>query len=746
MAKCPKCFADLPEGARWCSFCGEKIEEAPSMQSTSSVPAAEPVPEQAPAASDIASDAEETVPVSQDSAAVNAPVPDGAAPDSAAAETQNTYIPPAPEQGLAVPPAGYYDAAAPAPVPPPAARRPRKKILILGGAGLVGLVAIIAAIAIGIMQIPVYPAVVYAKDSTISFALDDSWKPMELTRDAEITEQYTTYMGSLSVQYGSNGRKMFYLDGDDSTELFVRDLKKDNTKSDAAQRLDTNLKQYFYVLQDGKYAAYIRDTDDKLCLHNMDERITVAKDVEGFIPSRDGKRLLYINEEKSLYMTEVSDKPEPEKIDGEISDVTAFSPDLKTVYYIKDGSLYVKRKGEDKQKVSSADSVEQAYYVGGSSVYFVNESAGDGKAWDYVVDDLADQDAAAVKPKQPDYGEKPVMPKRSDFYDEDYHFNTEAYNAAREEYDRQLQAYQDNRDKLDEAYTAAEKLYQAKLDRDELRAALKEEDVNIHFYELFYYDGKEAVSVAKNVTALPALTDAGYVVCSRREGQEPGSLKLSEITTLNDVEEMLEQQQEEAHEIYSVAAADKLYDLDADEVKTVNFSKDGKTLYYLDGKNLWKTKVTSSGLEKTETVDEDVDAFWLTGGAKNLIYTKDTTESGSADLYQDGTKIAADVYNAGIFETPDSATLYCITDYSAKNGKGTLTQVSDGKAKAVGQDVRPRDVVVYRENQVAFITDYNTEKGRGTLMLYTGGKKNILVDEDVKALIPRSLSNFWEMM
>lgn len=131
-----------------------------------------------------------------------------------------------------------------------------------------GLVAIIAAIAIGIMQIPVYPAVVYAKDSTISFALDDSWKPMELTRDAEITEQYTTYMGSLSVQYGSNGRKMFYLDGDDSTELFVRDLKKDNTKSDAAQRLDTNLKQYFYVLQDGKYVAYIRDTDDKLCLHN----------------------------------------------------------------------------------------------------------------------------------------------------------------------------------------------------------------------------------------------------------------------------------------------------------------------------------------------------------------------------------------------------------------------------------------------------------------------------------------------
>lgn len=41
-----------------------------------------------------------------------------------------------------------------------------------------------------------------------------------------------------------------------------------------------------------------------------------------------------------------------------------------------------------------------------------------------------------------------------------------------------------------------------------------------------------------------------------------------------------------------------------------------------------------------------MDAFWLTGGAKNLIYTKDTTESGSADLYQDGTKIAADVYNS----------------------------------------------------------------------------------------------------
>lgn len=73
MAKCSKCFANLPEGARWCSFCGEKIEEAPPMQSTSSVPAAEPVPEQAPAASDIASDAEKTVPVSQDSAAVNAP-------------------------------------------------------------------------------------------------------------------------------------------------------------------------------------------------------------------------------------------------------------------------------------------------------------------------------------------------------------------------------------------------------------------------------------------------------------------------------------------------------------------------------------------------------------------------------------------------------------------------------------------------------------------------------------------------
>lgn len=48
----------------------------------------------------------------------------------------------------------------------------------------------------------------------------------------------------------------------------------------------------------------------------------------------------------------------------------------------------------------------------------------------------------------------------------------------------------------------------------------------------------------------------------------------------------------------------------------------------------------------------------------------------------------------------------------------------------------------YGENQVAFLGDYSSDKERGTLMLYTGGKKNTVIDEDVRYILPSRPDNF----
>lgn len=261
-------------------------------------------------------------------------------------------------------------------------------------------------------------------------------------------------------------------------------------------------------------------------------------------------------------------------------------------------------------------------------------------------------------------------------------------------------------------------------------------------------DGKEKVKIASDIYSVVRAYDTGAAYYTKEDDDEytlyyfdgKDSEELTDecdgISAVSSETPVLVYK--DVDEVYWLASAGKITELDAEEPTGFTFSDDGKSVWYVDEPDrnnegeLYLVTVSNGTAKKAEKQDEDVYASFVgyTDGG-HLIYCKDVKD-GEGELYVDGKKADDDVLLQSVQESESGALLY-YTDYNSSKGYGTLKQYSGGKSVKVADDVSQP---TYLPNgSILYLSDYSTSRFRGDLFVYSGSKSTQL-DEDVPAIIP----------
>lgn len=334
MATCPNCNAPLEDDARFCANCGAAI------------PA--PAAETAPAAAETSESAPETIFCpncgGQTNAAFEYCEHCGAALNAPAGQDANK-------------PGGAG----------------LKKWLVLG-AGVVAVAAVV------IVLISIFSGGggggkgygLYIKDKEIFYSglsPKGAWQlTSKLSEDASnaLLAAERDDFGAVIVM-SKDGRKIFYPDKiDNGFTLYWRNTsgKKEGVK------IDSDITR-FAVNDSASLVTYLKNGNlYQYDVGRNEKGGKLAGDVTGFYVSDDGKRLIFRDQDNTLY--EMESGKDKESLDKDVSGIQRVSSDCKTVVYMKDGTLYLKQSGKDKVRISSdVKEVLRAYPTG--EVYYTED-------------------------------------------------------------------------------------------------------------------------------------------------------------------------------------------------------------------------------------------------------------------------------------------------------------------------------------------------------------------------------------
>ena len=224
---------------------------------------------------------------------------------------------------------------------------------------------------------------IYLKDKEIMYS---NLKPKaakqvttKLSKEGDIsTDTLVGAASYLRCTLSKDGKTIFFPDrleaSDDGITLYFRNLSK--MKKDPV-KVDSSMEDY-YVNETGTLVTYTKSSDD-LYQYNVkkEEKEKIASEVADFRIIDDGAKVVYRKNTGELYLWT---KKGSEKLDSDISKIQAVYD--KTIYYVKDGSLFKKVGTKDKEKIASEISsvirtfeTGEVYYVkndGGKMLYFYN--------------------------------------------------------------------------------------------------------------------------------------------------------------------------------------------------------------------------------------------------------------------------------------------------------------------------------------------------------------------------------------
>lgn len=718
---CPKCNSELEAGAKFCEHCGASIPEA-----AAAAPAA-------PA----------TVFCTNCGTKTSA--------ESAFCENCGTRIDGA---AAAAPAAAAATAAAAdaAPAEPKPAKKPfkftdiPKKWRIIGIAGLAGLLVLIAAIVI-IVTIVGNNArknyAVYMKDHELVFygigkdtkkTLTDDLKG-ELDRDNVASSG--SYFANFTYMTKDNTR-LFYiseLEDDGTATLYYMDVYEDSKPKE----VDKISSRGYMVSEDGTRVIFERDGD--LYEHNLKDREKIASEVDGWVASKDCKRVVYMNDDGDVY-EKVSGK-DKEKIDSEIEDMEWVSEDCKTVVYTKDGNLYAKKSGKDKQKIASEIyNVLEAY--SSTSIYYTVMSEVEVKISDYLDDDMKESDALMKEPVYPDYDdpsawstftEWPEYPYSWEFdTDEEYQAAMANYNACRDAYNKAVAKYREDYD-----------LYDKKEDRDYIRENIDDYNYTETRYALYYYDGKTATLLTDNYAKSRVTADDTAVMAfAEKTVGEATKVRISEVTSLYNLKSMVEEALEGSTGLcISVGkTVTRLEDTDGLSLEYMDVAPDGKSIYCMAALNydertaeLHRLAISGDKAGKFELYDEDVyyNNAQFVDGSKFIYFKEYDSEDAEGELYLDKKLVDSDVYANSVVYEKDLNSLLYFKEWNSEKYYGTLCIAKvGGKGKKVADDVHTYGFT--SKGELLYLKDYSMSSYSGELYMYTDGKSK-KVDSDVNAIL-----------
>ena len=636
-------------------------------------------------------------------------------------------------------------------------KKPKKPILLI-----LSSIVLISVLAVSIFQFINKNKIpenynIYLKDGELHFYNYHKKESYQLTErffdDAEM-EDYVDMedMEEISqlISFSKDKEKMFFVDkiSDDSFGLYYKNTK--NLEEEAI-KVDSNVLMYS-IDDSANIVTYAKKADyDEFYLYQYDikkdekQKIDYISDL--FYVSNDGKKIYYVNDERTLYFYDV-EKDEKEKIDSDIDSIEHCSEDLSNIFYMKEDSLYKKSLGKEKLKISSnLTSVIKAYDSG--EAYYLKESQQQIKYAEFIQDDMKQADSEMVEPTRPLKPTEPTEPSYWDYYwgyGYDYEYE---YEQAYEEYELEYEEYLKEYEEYEKEYENYEKEYEEyskKLFRDNIREKLLSHTIEKGTYSLYYFNGIEEKKITDtynysdyNKTAKNSPT----IIFKQYKKAEIPKINLSEIETYSDYESVIEELNEKlSQKEVCISIKDKLtlLDLDLENVNLININDSGNKIYFIKSEDeyedeigdLYSISVSNNTISQPVLYDKDVfvDNNYFIQDDK-FVYFKDVTKF-SGSLYINKEKIDDDVnvYNSKYYD--ESNKLIYFTNWVVNKEYGTLN-VFDGK-----NSVKIDDDVTYfymlPNGDISYIYDFSIDRNKGTLYIYKNGKKE-KIDDDVSYII-----------
>lgn len=539
----------------------------------------------------------------------------------------------------------------------------------------------------------------YLKDKEIYYTGASSIKPWQVTTKFVDTEDIdtsdladvATYLG-MYTRVSADGKKVFFFDKvtEEGGSLYYRRVNKSKKEP---VKIDSNVTE-FTLNEDADLVTYLKE--EVLYQYNMKKSVELVKDVEDFYASADGKQLVYMNSDDEIYFKKGN--KEAEKIDSDITRIVNVSKACDVVHYLKDDTLFKKESGKDKVKIATeVYSVPKIYETG--EIYFLKEEMQEFVLNEYVEDDMKEKDANLQEPKESDYEDE------NEFQDAYYE-------------------------------------YYEKTEREELRLQLEDGTLETSTYELFYYNGKKAESIAKGTaSSIDVAADKAVVVYSVYNKGKVEKVKLSEVDYMFEIEDLVEEALFASSKSY-VAVGKKSSEIQQTDAYDYELDADGKTLYFIDNISgetnhgeLYRAKISGSKVKKPEKMEKDVykyGAGYIAAG--QYVYYKDVDDEGdSGKMFMNHKKIDSDVnlYNAVYVE--DAGSLVYMKNWNDDKDFGTLKMRKGNKTTEIAEKVY--DYSILPDGEVVFLTDYSEEKSEGTLSIFRKNKVK-KVDDGVAAILP----------
>lgn len=564
----------------------------------------------------------------------------------------------------------------------------------------------------------------YIKDNHIYSAKGSKYKPKEIANhyfeDESRTSGKTWYMGP---QMSSNEKYVVYIKkiGDyNSGDLYFQK----NGKPDTEEKLASSVTSFRCIGND--YVVYETDDSRLYYIDYKGNKEKIASDVAIYDISENERYVLiqeWVDSEYKIYLFDFNNVKDGKEKLTSVTRLEMASKNFDNLIYIKDDSLYIMKnfKTEEKlaKKVSRVDPSEKD---GKISVYYatINDEE-EASMYDFVNDPSAASDSNMELPQIADYQKKKSGSKLFDWDDVE----------------------------TDDQYYKDYEAYQRKVDRDDIREALKEEKIDVITYNIYYYtpNSKEPVKLCESRMFKDAGDYFSYfahdliMVVSLNDNAE-NMFDMDEISNYRNLQGQINDKILSAVDL-TLYDGKKGYTVDKEslEMNAIDnmysiFKNDNTGKVYYQKRSGTTTEIydvkANGNSVVASLIDSDIDVCDVYSYDEIVTFKDMNSKATKADMYVDGTKVATDVYPGTVHFSPDShSEFFYMTDYDDGTAALYHYNIKSKKSTKVDDEFYSYGGIVKVDgNKFAFLSDYSEKSNTGDLKVFTGSD-TIKVDSEV---------------
>lgn len=577
--------------------------------------------------------------------------------------------------------------------------------------------------------------VLYRKEEVLNY-VDLKTKTVKKITEWKDHEQFYPKQEDILTQISSDGKKIVYpQDVDEGNpdleyQLFYREIQRDGLGE--AIKIGDNIWEY-QIDENFESIVYIGDQENTLkqfYFKNKSEE-NIDTQVSSFQLSKDGKSVVYTTYSGESYYKEIG-KGRELLADNDIH-IFYHNDDFSVLVFQVGDQLIRKEVGKQGEIILQGFEKIISYHADGKIYYLVEESLAI-DPWEYVEDDLLQQDNQIQEPKE--IGDLPV---------EEEYSSEEVYRKAMDEYTDSIQKYE---------------LYKTKLIRDELREKSKQGEVVIPRYTFYYYDGNTSQILLEHVSPdelllkpeqkmeKPVAFLAKYIPAPKEK------IKFSSLKKdYSDEESLMKMIISNYVEYYVVSEAIVGKPITIKTPLTFPYqrtiamvSKQGNALYYKDSvddgelvENLYRVDIKDNEITEPILYAENVATFSskLLEDGRILYHKKMSAEKDS--FFVDHKEFFQDVSFVHLEERKDGQTdIFLLNNWDYDQSTYDLWLVRENKLYEVGKNII--EYYCDETGEISYLKSNNTWQESGNLYYFVPDGEDILLDSGVGHLLDPSLT------